>query len=250
NQPNAWAVMGLDISPNEKHLWACTAALPEFEAYADNDKGKSSILKYDLKTGKLLQTWVEPGDHVFGDLIVNKQGDVFVSDGTANKIYRIDRKKNELTEFLDCSEDIYNLQGLAFDRDESFLYVSDYITGIFRINMTAKDIEKVALPEDISPKGIDGLYWYKNRLLAIQNGTTPKRVWDLLLNEDGSEVTSITMVARGGKDLNEPTQGIIIEDQFYFLANSPWGSYDKKGNFNVDPSSATQIRKYDLEGNK
>ena len=61
--------MGLEVSKDEKTLWVSTTSMTNYEDYVQSEDGFASVLKYDLKNGKLLETFALPGGHNFGDLI-------------------------------------------------------------------------------------------------------------------------------------------------------------------------------------
>lgn len=234
---NSWAVMGLEVSPDEKTLWVCTAALSNYEGYDQNTDGYSSVLKYDIKSGKLLNTYLAQEGHVFGDLIVSQKGDVYISDGRANRLYIINEEEEQLEIFADVSESIFNLQGLTFNSDQTSIYLSDYIDGIYNLEMDSKQLTKLRVEaNDILLKGIDGLYLKGNNLLGLHNGTKPNRVVLYSLSEDGLAIVDKSVVAQAGV-LGEPTQGVFIGHTFYYIANSPWSSYDQDGNFNASENS-------------
>ncbi|WP_462248311.1 NHL repeat-containing protein [Ekhidna sp.] len=228
---NSWSVMGLEVSSDEKTLWVCTSSMTYYEAYDQSEEGFASVLKYDIKNGKLLETYALPGGHNFGDLISDKKGNIYISDGTANILYRISEEKGKLETYLDLSEKVFNLQGLSLDEKRNVMYLSDYIDGIYRLDLSTKALEKLEIKaEDILIKGIDGLYYYDNTLLGLHNGTNPNRVVRYTLAEDGKSITGKQVIAQGGQ-LGEPTQGVWLNGEFYFIMNSPWGAYDRDGNF-------------------
>lgn len=234
---NSWSVMGLQVSADEKTLWACTSSMNNFKEYNQSEEGFASVLKYDLRNGKLLETYVLPGGHNFGDLITDKAGNIFLSDGIANKLYWISNKKGALEEFTDLSKDIFNLQGLTFDDSEEHLYLSDYIDGIYKLNLKNKTLEKLKIEaEDVLIKGIDGLYFNDNSLIGLHNGTNPNRVVKYMLSEDRSTIIAKEVLAQGGI-LGEPTQGVWLNESLHFIMNSPWGAYDRDGNFNPESES-------------
>lgn len=228
---NSWSVMGLQVSPDEKVLWACTASMNNFANYNQSEEGYASVLKYDLKNGKLLETFALPGGHNFGDLITDGDGNIYISDGIANKIYWINDKKSKLEEYADLSELVFNLQGLALDETEENIYLSDYIDGIYKLNLSTKEATKLEIRTNgVLIKGIDGLYFKDSSLLGLHNGTKPNRVVKYALSDDGNAIVDKEIITQAG-DLGEPTQGVWIKEQFHFIMNSPWGAYDQDTNF-------------------
>jgi len=230
---DSWSVMGLEITGN-KTLWVCTSSMSNYIDYKPHEEGYASVLKYNLKNGKLLETYTMPGGHNFGDLISDSEGNIYISDGTANKLFIIDTEVNELKEFLDLSEKAFNLQGLTYDAETDAIYVTDYIDGIYGISLPDRSIHKINVKnDDVLLKGIDGLYYRDDYFIALHNGTKPNRVIKYYLSEDKKSIVDKEILAQADS-LGEPTQGVWVEDKFHFIANSPWGYYDRDGNFNLD----------------
>ena len=67
-------------------------------------------------------------------------------------------------------------------------------------------------------------------LIAVQNGTSPGRVVAFDLDPSLTRVTSETIIERSTKTLGDPTHGVIIDDDFYYFANSGWDVIDDQGN--------------------
>lgn len=47
--------------------------------------------------------------------------------------------------------------------------------------------------------------------------------------------------------MNEPTLGMIHEGVFYFVANSPWGAYDKENQLIEEKLKPVEIWMYKIE---
>lgn len=231
---NSWSVMGLEVSKDGKTLWACTSSMSYYQDYDQNEEGFASVLKYDLKNGKLLETFALPGGHNFGDLIADDDGNVYVSDGTANNLYWISSATGKLEVHTDLSETVFNLQGLTLNEDQTALYLSDYIDGIYKLDLTSKKATKLQIDaEDVLIKGIDGMYYEDGSLIGLHNGTNPNRVVRYQLSEKRDKIIGKEVLAQGGA-LGEPTQGVWMGGDLYFISNSPWGAYDRDGNFGPD----------------
>lgn len=236
-----FAALGMTYDPIQNMFWVCTAALPEMASYTEEDQGKSSLIKLS-SSGELLWNSELAGGHVFGDVIVTDYGEVLISDGQANVIYVL----NDNQEFVikhDLSTMALNLQGLTQVND-TLIIVADYITGFYGIHSNGT-IRAMPLPDNVLPKGFDGIYFHNNAVYAIQNGVRTKKVWKLKLNNDNSAFVEAVLLENGLEDLNEPTQGVIFRNKFIYLANSPWWNYDNgqvKGAF-----PKTILRAIDLE---
>jgi len=225
-QDGMTAVLGIKVDHKRKLLWTCSSPMPEMVNF--DTLSVSAVYKYDLHTGKLLERYTpQPSGEgfVFGDLILNKKGEVFISDTQNNTLYTVNESSKALESFY-TSEEFWNIQGIVFSEDEKFLFISDYIKGVFRLNMETKELIQLTRAPLVSLKSIDGLLWYQNSLIAIQNGVVPMRVKRYFLNATLDTITRFEIIDRAHPAFNEPTNGCIVGDTLYYIANSQWGGYD------------------------
>lgn len=229
SQAGLWSVLGLKVDAPRGILWACSAALPEMQDYKKEEEGSSGVFKFDLKTGKLIKPYLlsnPPPAHVFGDLAISGNGDVYISDSVSPALYRIAREKDELELFL-TSELFRSLQGVTFSPDEKYLFVADYSVGLLLVDLAARQVKKITAPDNVAFTTVDGMYFYKNSLIAIQNGINPQRVVRFFLNKNFDRIERAEVIAANHPLFNEPTLGLLQQDTFYFIANSQWSSFNK-----------------------
>lgn len=221
------AVFGVRVDAKRKSLWACSSPMEEMENY--DSTAKSAVSQFDLKSGKLQRQYfpTEKSGHVFGDLVLSAKGDVFVSDSKNNVIFKVNEKTGALDLFFSSAE-FWNLQGLTFNDDGRYLFISDYIKGPYRLHMQTKELIKIACTIDDSLKGIDGMTFYQGSLVTLQNGISPFRAMRFTLNATMDTITGATIIDQAHPAMNEPTIGIIEKSVFYYVANSQWGGYDEK----------------------
>lgn len=246
-EENLFSVFAMKADKEEKFLWITTTAIPEMKGYNSSLEGKSEILKIDIKTKKVIKRFSIQGNHVFGDLIINDKDEVFLSDSGEALIYKI--KNDELSIWLDLEKEAFNLQGITFGKDQSEIFIADYLKGILRIdveNTTKRNWLK--LSEGFSQKGIDGLLYYNNSLITIQNGVKPHRITQLFLSDD-DKIIHFNVIDHNRNEMIEPTNGLIKDNTFYFIGNSPWSFYDKSFNLNIDSINNPTIYKYNLHAN-
>jgi len=224
---NLFAVLAIKADADEKILWVTSSAMPEMKGYTSNLEGKSEVLKIDIKTKKVLQRFTLEGNHVFGDLVIDKNGNVFVSDSGEATIFKIFNDKLDV--WLDLKKEAFNLQGLTFNDKQSELFIADYLKGILRINVSnPSDRNWLKFPEGTTVKGIDGLLWHKKSLVAIHNGVKPIRILQYFLNE-GNQIINAKVLDNNRPEFNEPALGTVVGNKLYFFANAPWKAYDKDG---------------------
>lgn len=240
-------VYGMKVDSKNNLLWACTGFLPQVKGYAENHKGINEAVKYDLTTGKVLNKYKIPeGEHLFGDLVLNANGDVYIADSRDNNIYLIKNGSDKIEPFF-ISDIFASLQGIDFSSDERFLFAADYSMGVYKIDMNSKQISAIQVPDNLTDLGIDGLYFYKNSLIGIQNGVTPHRVIKMNLNENYNKIISWEVIEANNKYFFEPTLGVLNGDDFYYIANSQWPNFKRDGTVDVENLQKPVILKVNLK---
>lgn len=247
-----YSVLGMHLDARTNTLWAATAAMPEMEDYDPKDDGKSLVMQIDPYSGVVLQGIEYDEGTIIGDLAIDSQSRLWLSnslkpnlsrDGTDTTYYL----GNFVRKQFDLSSAYFNLQGLALNDEEQYLYFADYISGIGKINIATDDISRLIVPDEILLKGIDGLYYYKNTLIAIHNGVKPYRIMQYFLDETGDRIVYGRIINQGGESLGEPTLGQIKDGYFYYLANSPWGAYNDDKKLDKSILKPIQIRRIKLD---
>lgn len=220
------SVFGVKVDKRRNVLWVCSSPTLQMKTKTSSDR--SYVFQFDLKDGRLLKKYAPEGsytEHSFGDLCLTARGDVYVSDSKNNLIYRVNENSETLELFYE-SEEFWNIQGLTTTDNGQYLYISDYIKGLYRLNLMDKKLVKLSFPWDHDIKGVDGLTFYKNRLIAIQNGIQPNQVVHYFLSPSGIDITKYKIYDRDHPAFNEPTNGCLDGNQFYYVATSQWSGYE------------------------
>ncbi|MBX2964077.1 MAG: hypothetical protein KF687_16305 [Cyclobacteriaceae bacterium] len=220
------AVMCVKADSKTNSLWVASTVTPEMMEY--DSTLTSAIYQFDARTKKMIACYevdIEAKGFFFGDIVLNKAGEVFVSDSQNNVIFKINIQTKKLESYF-TSDEFWNIQGISFSVDEKYLYIADYIKGIFRLTLSTKELIQLPVDAVASVKGVDGLIVYQNSLIVIQNGVQPMRVMQLPLNESGDGIISARTIDHKHPDFNEPTNGCLVNDTLYYVANSQWSGYD------------------------
>lgn len=223
-QDGITSVMGIRIDEKRKILWVCASPQQFSEKY--DSTSVSGVYKYDLKSGELLAKFEMPKGttSVFGDLLLNKNGEAFISDSHANTIFKVNEKDKKIESYF-TSDELWSLQGITFSEDENVIFLADYIKGIFRLDTKTKTLSLLENKTEASVKSVDGLLWYKNSLIAIQNATVPMKVCRYRMSLDFTALSKAEVLDSGHPAFNEPTNGCIVNGTLYYLANSQWSGY-------------------------
>ena len=203
-------VLGIRPDPSDGTVWA--------DSWSE-DAGRSELLHFDA-SGKLLGRFApkDAAKHGFNDLVVRKNGEVITTDSLSNQVLRFDAQSNEFRPFPVHRVLIYP-NGIALADDDQSLYVADAV-GVVKIDLadgTSRDV-------DPGPRntvaGADGLYWHRDRLIAVQNGIGSPRIAAFRLSKDGFHVTQTTILENRTAFTTLPTTGAIHGNDFYFIVNS------------------------------
>jgi sugar lactone lactonase YvrE len=217
-----WAVNGLAVDDDRKRLWVSSAAVPAFSRFGDLDRNRGGLFEFDLESLELLGRYNLPVDatgHELGSVEVTEDGHVYVIDHATPIIYRKIPDGSRLEAFV-TSKDLVNLTDIAVSPDNSRLFVSDSVMGVFIVDPVAQQSTMLAGPDNLNLAGILGIEYSGGQLFIIQGGISPQRLMRLELDSNGSTVNSISPMASGLELFDRPGKGTIREDGIYFFANT------------------------------
>jgi hypothetical protein len=226
NRQGHWSVFGMRFH-DDGSLWFASAAVPQLHDVGE-DLGKTGLFRLDAQTGAITRAAVLQQfapQQVLGDLVID-DNTIYTTDSLTGAVYRYDIARDEYAELLPRGT-LGSPQGLVLDAGGDHLYVADYTGGLYRVRLDDGALEKLRIAADVSDHGIDGLYRYGDRLIAIQNGIRPHRVVSFGLDDDGLTVSESRILAANLAEFDEPTLGAISGDDFYFVANSHWNRFDR-----------------------
>ncbi len=235
-QDGLFSVLGMSVDAKRRHLWVTSTAFPQMLNFKKEEDGVSAVFKFDLRTKKLLKKYVLSNatkKHALGDLTIQSNGDVFTTDSLSPAVYLIRPQKDAIELFLEDAG-FGSPQGLAFSGDERHLFMADYLTGLFDIDVSTKKVTHLAPAAGATLLGIDGLYFHKGSLIGVQNGVTPQRVVRLSLSKDLGRVERLEVLEANNPVFLEPTLGVLVNDTFLFIANSQWPLVDENGKLAAD----------------
>jgi hypothetical protein len=202
-------VLGIRIDPTDASVWSNSCL----------DEGKAELLHFDAQ-GRLLGRYAsqEPGKHCFNDLVVLPSGEVFLTDTLANKLLEFQPKTQAFAE-VQASRELLEPNGITLPGDNQSLYFADQL-GVLRVDLKTRESVEVDAGVHSTLAGVDGLYWHKGSLIAIQNGIGTPRVAAFQLSNDGAHVSKTTILEYRSNLCVLPTTGALREDDFYYIVNS------------------------------
>lgn len=226
--PDHWPMMALKVDSQRRLVWATEVAVDGFASVNKKDWGRSAVLRYDLRSGKLLQRIEIAAKAALGDMALDSNGNAIVADGDHGGVYRINRRTSRI-ERIDGG-DFISPQTPVVLADGRHILVPDYVRGIGILDLTTRRVAWIAAQGMHALSGIDGLYASGRILIATQNGGVPERVVRFTLDSAGTGIVSEDIIERGTATLGDPTHGVIVGDDFYYIADSGWNVLDDHGN--------------------
>ncbi|HEX6132372.1 MAG TPA: hypothetical protein VFZ24_00230 [Longimicrobiales bacterium] len=221
-------VLGLQVDARRRRLWVATAAMAQMQGYDPAEHtGLAEVRRYDLDSGEHERTYRPRDDaaHGFGDLAVDSStGTVYVSDARTGALYTIEPRADTLAVLLPAGS-FDSPQGIVVAGAGMRLYVADYGTGIWRLDLRTGRCIRLRGPTGVSMLGIDGLALHGDALIAVQNYPRPHRVLRLAPDADGNAIRSAAVLLSESAWFDEPTLGTVVGDAFYFVANSQWSKF-------------------------
>ena len=226
-----WSVFGMRRD-GERGLWFASAHTPQFDGPRDRSAFRTGLFFFDFDASEITRQARLPvaGERqALGDLVIADANTIYTADQLDGVIYRYSIADDAYTILVDRGV-LRSPQGLVLDASGDHLYVADYIGGLYRIALADGRVERLAVPSNVSPYGIDGLYRHGDTLVAVQNGVQPNRVLAMQLAADGRSIASGRILAMNHPEFDEPNLGVLDGNQFYFIANSHWNRFDRDNN--------------------
>lgn len=239
------SVIGMKVDVKRRELIAASSSGGPNERLPKDKIGTSSLYRFDLKTGNLIARYEldKTGNHFLNDVEVLSNGDIYASDSRQSTLYKISPSDNSIKKFMDLASP--NANGIAATPDEKKLFVS--VNGeIELVSIADKKTVNVKHPENMYVGDCDGLYFYDNSLIGIQNGALT-RVARFYLNEDLTEITRMEVLESYNPDFILPTTGTIADGYFYYIANSQILSINREGKVPMDELKDVKILKAKLK---
>ena len=246
--------MALAFDEKRGLLWVATTILPQTRAQYFAERQKQTGVMAFARDGERVHHFNlfpdffegEEQNISLGDVFVAGNGDVFLSNSSGQDVFRL-RYGEKLKVDSFTIENSASLQGMTMLGGT--LFVMDYSTGLHSLNVETGASQWLTIPDGVTLLGIDGLYAHDGKLIAVQNGIRPSRVIEISLADDHNSVAGVEVLEQAHAYFSEPTNGVIVGDEFYFIANSGWAEFGNIENITsemLENLAPTKIMKINL----
>jgi sugar lactone lactonase YvrE len=230
----AYGVSGIfGVATHRGTLFATTADLPSIPGHDPRAPRPTGVLAFDIGSGALLERVDLPakeGRHALTDMTAAADG-LFVSDAEGGVVYFLRYGGHALEPFTPPGA-LVSPQTPALSADGQTVFVADYVRGIAAVRLATRTITWFTRSAGVALTGIDGLYLTGDGFLAVQNGMTPPRVARFFVDLEAEvprRVLRAEVLERATPGLREPTHGVRVGGDFYFLVATGWDRFDDEG---------------------
>lgn len=237
------AIYGLAVDAERDALWVIGNGVPHRKGLPAEDFGRALLYRFTLSSGEYETRFETPAAHrpaLLSSIAVAANGTPYVADGLARRIYRLEN--GTLKAILENPR-LTSIRGLSFSGDGNKLYFADYDLGLFGVDLNTGKAFVVQPHANLTLYGIESVHWWNGQLVVVQNGFPPARVMRLALDDTGTRVKQGQALDAAKPEFGLPTQGVIVGNDFWFIANSQRGQYDRYG-VPRDASKIEAVRVY------
>jgi sugar lactone lactonase YvrE len=227
---------GLKVDAKRRILWVVSDC---FAPDAPNNAERVGLFQYDLKTGTLRFKHLLPPDakSFLNDVALNSVGEAFTTNTGTGEVFRASPNHDGLEPFLQPNS-VIQANGIAVSPDDKLLFVAGW-TGVARVDIATRQVRLLAKPRAISDANLDGLYFYQNSLVGIQNPDVhPGRVMRYYLSPDKNTITRAEVLEAYNPIFDVPTTGALVGDSLFFTANPQFDKRKEDGS--MPPPSELQ----------
>jgi hypothetical protein len=222
------------MDPRDASVWVASGLDAEHAALFHFSPTGQVIRKYGPPEAK--------SDHLFNDLVVCRNGDVFLTDSTANQVYTLPMGGTELVP-LRTPRPLCYPNGITLSPDEKVVFIADAF-GV--LASEKRGIHPVQPSTHITLSGFDGLYAWRDCFVGVQNSMGSPRVVVARLNGNRTEATAFAVLEYRTEYTQLPTTGAVLGDTFYYITNSQIDHYKNGKLLDVEALEPIVVAKVDL----
>lgn len=225
-------ISALVIDEDRNVLWAAGTAVRQNETGLSINMKAAALYRFDLNTGELQAhfpiTDDKPLPHLFNEIAVGPEGDVYAADALSPLVYRHEQGQEALEAFVGAPG-LSGFHGIDVTPDGKYLLVSDWFTGLYRVSVSQRQAQRLSVSQAVNLGGIHSLSFREGELFAVQTGTKPDRVVRIQLSEDLDRAIAMFPLSASEPEFDKPGLGVLAGDGYYFVADSRWSLNEGPG---------------------
>jgi hypothetical protein len=229
------AVLGMRVDPKRRILWVNSAAMPSMQGFNEGLRGRSTLHKFDLTTGRLLARYTRGpgGRHLLNDMALGTGGELYLTDSEAGEVLKLPADAPEGTAFevLVPGGNLFYPNGITLSEDGRTLFIADFVHGITVLRLDSGERLPLLHPRGATTRGVDGLYFHQGSLVAVQNGHGPGRIVRMTLSDSKDRILRTELLEANHPSFRIPTTGVIAGEALYLIANSQLRSMGADGQY-------------------
>ena len=209
--------LGMKVDAKRRILWVVSDL---FSPGTGDNAERQGLFQYDLRTGALRFKHLLPAGWkgFLNDVALTSTGEAFTTNTGTGEIFCASPDQDGLKPFLPPNS-VIQANGIAVSQDDKLLFVAGWV-GIARVDMATRQVQLLAKPRNVADANIDGLYFYKDSLVGIQNPDVhPGRVMRYYLNPARNGISRAEVLEAYNPIFDVPTTGTLVGDVLYFAAN-------------------------------
>ena len=218
------AVVGMAIDEKNNRLLVCNSDAGISQRSGNTTIGQlAQVIAYDLTTGAKLKTidlgTLYPGGHFLNDLVIDADGNIYVTDSFSPVVYKIDGNDTPSVLVSDSKFEVpqgtFGLNGIIYHPDNYLIVGRSFGGVLYKIPLSnPTDVQEISL--DKSVNSLDGLLLLNNNTLGLvsnyfagpsfeeaiykietSNDWTSGNVTSSYTDLDGKYPTSLEMINNG-----------------------------------------------------
>ncbi len=213
------AVLDIAVDAKRDRLWVATAAVPQFVDFDQSKPRQTGLAKFELSTGKHLASFPVTENtlpHLLANIAMGPDGAVYAADAYSPFIFRVAPDAASIGPYMALPDG--TLRDLVVEPGGDYLFVADYERGLMRVDLRSNKVTTFGQQSKVNLGGIDGLVWYKDSLVAIQNGNQPERVMRIALDRSGTRIAHAQPMLVGLKEFFAPSVGTMVGNELHLVA--------------------------------
>lgn len=227
-------ISALAVDADRGVLWAAGTAIRQSDEQGLSvNMNAAALYRFDLESGELQGRFPitddKPLPHLFNEIAVGPEGQVYAADVLSPLVYRYAQGADSLEPFVGAPE-LSGFHGIAATRDGKYLLVSDWRTGLYRVSVADRQAHRIEAGRFVNLGGIHSLSFRDGNLYAVQTGTKPKRVVRIELSEELDRAETMFPLSASQPEYDKPGLGVLAGDGYYFVADSRWSLSEGPGN--------------------